>query len=233
MASFCFSVFQNSISPNVNNKSPQKKTSLCFKYLNNIYFLLKRQSPKIPFSSWLLTCFTNMKISELCSIQTEDDKQSSPEWGNNWWNNCFVWYSMVMVSNLCRSSSRVQFEHVPLGTNLSTFSSLHTHTVPALALMAWPDISMQLAQSSDTTQTRAAAPASMHQVQLLRKCLPDKQPWAISLGGTPQGPNPAKWKLEPVVRGNISGLESRTKKPSQPSQLPKISLQKISPGGLD
>lgn len=124
MASLCFYVFQNSISPMWIIKSPQKKTSFCFKYINKIYFLLKTLSPKIPFSSWLLTCFTNMKLRYQSFVPFRGWQTELPR------NNCFVWYGTALVSSLCRSSSRVQFEHIPLGLNQSTFSCLHTHRAP-------------------------------------------------------------------------------------------------------
>lgn len=173
-------------------KVSRRKTSFCFKYINNIYFLLKRQSLKIPFSSQLVTCYTNTKLRYQSFVPFKQRMTSRAPQQGTCWNNCFVWHGMVMVSNLCRSSSRVQFAHVPLGPNCLLFLPYTPTQRLTLALMAWPDINMQPAHSSDMTQTRAAAPVNMHQVQLLRKCLRYKQPCPISLGGKPQGPNPAR-----------------------------------------
>lgn len=44
---------------------------------------------------------------------------------------------------------------------------------------------------------------------------------------------PQDWKVEPIIRGNVSGFQNKSKKTLKSSQLPKTSIQKMFPEGLD
>jgi len=85
------------------------------------------------------------------------------------------------------------------------------------------------------TQTTAAAPGQYasgpptQETSAIQTAMPHL-PWEEDPKDLIQ---PEDCKVELVVRGNITGLQNKTRKTLWSSQLPKISLQKIFPGGLD